>query len=521
MTAFERDRAACLALYLREPPTPPLEGLRDALYQAWLRLSAEDPDQTAAACGLLREAPWGPCPYSGVPAVQILTAWGDRLPPDVRALLLSFLREGQSGWLAELEKGACNSFRLLAAASLLGCGLLLEDREAAGRGEEALAWTEAHLEGYDLPDEFLSPFYTGLQLSALAVIRMLPVGDSARDRAARLEALLWRGVLGRFQPGLPLPSGPYARGYTTELAGHFQILSACLLGLLGEEAGFSLQGTLWNDDYVRRILPHGTVENMRCYALYFSAMHYQCREEDLAAWRRRAYPLRRVWRSHTDAARDVSIKSTAPPDTPWEYPAGEVRSVTVQEEGFTLGWADREFENGMACSSLHLLYTRDGCAKTCFLKLVRAEDRYIGEWNDYPNLNLRLGPGNFPDDGRKTVEETAEGLRITYRPRAFCRDEPVMKLALLFPTHFSAPDEVRVGAHCVGRWDGADCLPLEPVTVRDGAWAFTFRPLTRAGFWRVVCRNRFLHVEWVQRAEDGLAWPLLFTWRRLPPGSGT
>ena len=47
------------------------------------------------------------------------------------------------------------------------------------------------------------------------------------------------------------------------------------------------------------------------------------------------------------------------------------------------------------------------------------------------------------------------------------------------------------------------------------------RPLTRAGFWRVVCRNRFLHVEWVQRAEDGLAWPLLFTWRRLPPESGT
>ena len=124
MTAFERDRAACLALYLREPPTPPLEGLRDALYQAWLRLSAEDPDQTAAACGLLREAPWGFCPYSGVPAVQILTAWGDRLPPDVRGLLLSFLREGRSGWLAELEKGACNSFRLLAAASLLGCGLL-------------------------------------------------------------------------------------------------------------------------------------------------------------------------------------------------------------------------------------------------------------------------------------------------------------------------------------------------------------------------------------------------------------
>ena len=512
---FEQDRAICLERYLREPPAPGPEGLRDNLYQAYLRLKTGDPEQAELGWGLLRQAPWGPCPYSGLPAVQLLTECGDRLAPDVREMLLAFLREGRGGWMAELEKGACNSFRLLAAVSLLGCGLLLGDQPSARAGEAALAWMEEHLAGYDLPDEFLSPFYTGLQLAALAEIQLLPV--EARGRAARLEAFIWRGVLRHFQAGMPEPAGPYCRGYTSELAGHFQVISACLLRLLGEEAGFTLRDTLWNPAYSSRILPHGTVENMRCYALYFSAFPYHCQEEDLRSWRARTYPLRTRELAHTDASRDISIKAAVPEGAPWDYPEGDVRLCSVQEEGFSWGWADREFENGMACSSPHILYLRDGWAKTCFLKLVRAEDRYLGDLLDYPNLHLRMGASNFPDDGRKRVEEVGDALRVTYRPRAFLRGAASMKLDVIFPTHFSLPDAVRVGERRVGRWDGTERFPPEPVTVRDGDWAFTFQPLEARGFWRIVHRNQFLNLEWVQASEDfdALRWCLTIRRKRL------
>lgn len=512
---FEQDRARCLAQYLCQAPCPPLEGLRDTLYQAYLRSNTQSPAQIRLGNELLEQAAWEPCPYSGLPAVQLLTECGAILTKKAREGLLAFLREGQSSWLAELDRNKCNSFRLLAAVSLLGCGLLLGSREAEVAGQAALVWMEDHLAAADLPDEFLSPFYTALQLAALAEIRLLPVGADCASRAARLEAFLWRGVLSHYQPGLLELAGPYSRGYTSELAGHFQIILACIYRLLGREAGFTLWDTLWDPAYSAAILPHGTVDNMRYYALYFSGFPYQCSLKDREALSARAYPCVTVQRARTDPSRDVSIKQTVDDATPWDYPAGGVCVTLEMDRGFALGWTDREFENGMACPGVQALYRRGDATKSFFPKLVRG-DRYIGEWNDYPNLSLRLGPSNFPDDGRKTVVRDRNGLRLTYRPRSFCRGVSSMKLDLIFPAQFSPPEEIRIGARAVEQWDGRKHFPPDPVTVRDGAWEFLFLPLLRRGYWKVVQRNGFLNVEWVQTAEDfdSLTWELLLQVRR-------
>ena len=518
MDTFAEDYSQCLAAYLREPPPAGIEGLRDNLYQAYLRLKTGAPAQAALGSRLLEEAPWGPCPYSGVPAVQLLTECGDVLDIRARDRLPRFLQEGRAGWLAELGRNCCNSFRLLAAASLLGCGLLLEDREAAAQAEGALAWIEDHLEGCDLPDEFLSPFYTGLQLSALAEIRALPVAESYRARAARLEGFIWRGVLRHYQPGLLGLAGVYSRGYTSELAGHFQIILACLRRLLGDEAGFTLRATLWSPDYAQAILPHGTLASMQFYALYFAGFDYLCPQEALAAWRERRLPCVISERARTGPSRDVSIKRQVAPNAPWDYPAQELRLTTRLEEGLAVSWSDGEFENGMACPGLQVLYSRAGHTKAFFPKLVRSAERYIGEVNDYPNLGLRLGPSNFPDDGRKTVRAEGEGLRLCYRPRALCRGAKEMKLALIFAAHFSLPDQVWAGDTRVERFDGQERYPLVLVTIRDGDAVFTFEPLSCRGYWQFTCRNRFFHVEWVQGAEnfDQLSWEVLVGVTRSP-----
>ena len=93
MDTFAEDYSQCLAAYLREPPPAGIEGLRDNLYQAYLRLKTGASAQAAQGSRLLEEAPWGPCPYSGVPAVQLLTECGDALDIRARDRLLHFLQE--------------------------------------------------------------------------------------------------------------------------------------------------------------------------------------------------------------------------------------------------------------------------------------------------------------------------------------------------------------------------------------------------------------------------------------------
>ena len=196
--------------------------------------------------------------------------------------------------------------------------------------------------------------------------------------------------------------------------------------------------------------------------------------------------------------------------------------MTEQEEGLVLSWLDREFENGMACPALRVLYQKSGDTKAFFTKLVRDESRYIGELNDYPNLGLRLGAANFPDDGRKTVREEADGLLLTYRPRGFCRGAAAMKLDLIFTEHFSRVDGVWVNGQRLGQFDGKEHYALGPVTVHDGNWAFTFAPRGSAGYWRFTERNHFLNAEWVQPSDDfdSLVWELAFRKERLAHPSG-
>lgn len=102
--------------------------------------------------------------------------------------------------------------------------------------------------------------------------------------------------------------------------------------------------------------------------------------------------------------------------------------------------------------------------------VTRPEGRYIGDILDYPNLHLRMGASNFPDDGRKRVETVGDALRVTYRPRKFLRGADSMKLDVIFPTHFSLPEVVWVGKRKVEHWDGEERFPLKTVTVRDGDW---------------------------------------------------
>lgn len=512
---FQEDYSRCLRAYCDTALGINTEGLRDDLYRACLLLPRAGTDSRETANTLIERAAYGPCLYSGVPAVQLLGGHGDKLTPYAGEALKRFLLSNCPKWREELGRGRYDSYRLLAAASLIGTGCLTENPTLTAAGARGIEEMRLHVREYDLPDEFLSPFYTALQLSSLALLRQLPVDAPVLETAAELEDLIWRGVLRHFIPGLPQLVGPYSRGYTTELCGYFQADMAALYKLLGEEAGFTLTGTLWDDGYARRILPHGSLEGMRLYALYFASFPYACAPETIAEWRERKLPCTLVERTHTPPSGDQGIKRRDEAQPAPQYPGGEVTVRAHIEEDLAVAWADREYENGMACSSFSLLYRKGGGARACFTKLAR-DGRYIGQWNEYPNLGLRLNECNFPDDGRKTVRETQDGLLVSYRPRALCRGAGALRLGILFPAHFSLPDAVWVDGRRVAAYDETQYRAVKEIAVEDGGFRFLFRPQGEDGFWRVLAKNRFLNVEWVQEAGEleGLHWEFLFTWER-------
>lgn len=516
MLSLKEDWRQSRENYCRTATGVSVDGQRDYLYQACVCLPGADPASERAIVKRLEELELTDCPYSGLPAVQLLTRFGGQLTEKARRNLQQFLKAGRQGWLRELAGHKHNSFRLLAVYSLLGIDVLFHDPEAVQAAEEALRDTLAHCRQYDLPDEFLAPFYTGLQLAALAEIRQLPVQKTLWALAEELEDFIWQGVLRHYEPGILELLGPHSRGYTSELAGHFQVILACIRSLLGDEAGFTFMDTLWDPGYADKILPHGTLEAVRLYALYFSAFSYRCRPETLELWRRRELPCTFEETAHTDASRDRSIKEQVADTVPFDYPEGIVHITSCLDEGFALGWADREYENGMACPSLQAFYRKNGRTKAFFPKLVR-EDRFIGEWNEYPNLHLKLGPGNFPDDGRKTVERVGDALRLTYRPREIFRDVDSMKLDLIFASHFSMPDRVLVDGELVTVFDGKKRYPVSQITVEDGIWRFCFVPRRREGEMKFVLRNDFLDLEWVQSADRGdpKLWQLDMTVEKL------
>ncbi len=516
MLSLQEDWLQSRENYYRTATGVSVDGQRDYLYQACVCLPGAEPEVVRAVDRRLGELELTACPYSGLPAVQLLTQFKDQLSEEARQALRQFLKASRQSWLEELEVRKYNSYRLLSIVSLLGIDVLFRDPEAADAAREALQDTLDHCKQYSLPDEFLAPFYTGLQLAALAEIRQLPVDDDCRRLAEELEDFIWQGVLRHYEPGILELLGPHCRGYTSELAGHFQVILACIRSLLGDEAGFTFVDTLWDPGYADKILPHGTLEAVRLYALYFSAFSYRCKPETLTQWRQRELPCSFTETAHTDASRDRSIKEKVADSVPFDYPEGIVHITSLLDDGFALGWADREYENGMACPSLQVFYRKNGTTKAFFPRLVR-EDRYVGEWNEYPNLHLKLGPGNFPDDGRKTVERVGDALRLTYRPRKIFSDVDSMKLDLIFASHFSMPDRVLVDGEPLTSFDGNKRYPVTTITVEDAGWRFRFVPLSTKGHMKFVLRNDFLDLEWVQSAEtgDAMLWQLDMTVEKL------
>lgn len=516
---MQQDRAQCLEAFLQKESYTATEGMRDKLYLASVFLQQNQNQQRKQqAVEQLEHIPLEPCRYSGVPAVQILVQHKSELSIAAVQRLQDFLQVNLNGWEKELERSRWDSYYLLAATSLAGYGCLFDCKKWVTMGYNAVEKMLHHCRNYDLPNEYLSPFYTALQLSSLAVMQLLPASEHQQKVALQLEQFIWDGVLRHFVPGFLQLVGPYSRAYSTELCGQFQADMAVLYRVLGQDTGYTLRDTLWNADYTKHLLTHGTLENMQLYALYFSGIEYHCDTTAVEGWKQRCLPVHQVETVHINASNDDSITKfdEDKPKASLSYPESVAEIHSILDESCCVAWTNREFENGMACNSLCVLYQKEGQTKTCFTKLAR-NHHFMGQWNEYPNLGLRLSACNFPDDGRKTVQQTDNGLLVRYTPRSACSQDDALRLCILFPVQFSSVDQVCLNGTKIDL--GEDIHSgVSLITVQDGEYSFYFEPLTKQGHWRVFEKNEFLNIEWTKSdcKPENTEWTFLFRWKKHP-----
>lgn len=451
------------------------------------------------------------CMYSSLPALEILLGYGELLTEKSKGKLEELFHIGVEYYQKEITKNKVNSFRMISIAAIIGWGVYTEDEKLIEKGAGDLEALRQQCLLWDAPDEYVSPFYSALQLAAMAIIQECLPDTEAGNTAAALENFIWRSLLSRCHPGLGQLAGPFSRGYLSETCGHPQAVLGALEAVLGEDSPYSMAEMLWNEENCLRILPHGSLDCMRVHALYFATVSYHCDTGLIRGFKQRSYPCRFTFKTHTDGAYDISIKKEADFTRDFDYPEGETTIQVRMEKNLVLGWADRGYENASACNNFCLMYEKGNHTRTCFA-LVAADDKHIGEWNTFKGLGIRLAECNFPDEGVKQVTETEDGLLICCKPRRFCKGADSIKMFLAFPEHFGRLDEVLIGDCVLDEHLEDSFYSVDKIEVRDGEFVFCFIPQDKEGQLKVVRKNQYLCVEWHKdMAElETMEWKLLF-----------
>lgn len=99
--------------------------------------------------------------------------------------------------------------------------------------EVGRSFEERYLEFHSV-SEYNSTTYYSVDLMALSAMRQLDVAPELAEMAARLEAGIWEDIAVMYHPGLKNLSGPFSRGYETDMRLHSLIPALLYLGL-GEE----------------------------------------------------------------------------------------------------------------------------------------------------------------------------------------------------------------------------------------------------------------------------------------------
>ena len=301
---------------------------------------------------------------------------------------------------------------------------------------------EAQLERTRLAQEFNSPNYSPLTLSAIASIACREEDEEVRAIAGRIERRLWEELLAFHHPRLRQQSGPFSRGYLADTLGHASHWKV-LCAFLGLDGPATVEDLLYRPVPGQAVLPENDSAHVQCIACWLMRPDFHPPEDVLSDWAERAFPYDYSadyqWpgmgflRSDGEAVLNV--------EGDWRTPGGSGTAWCHQEEGFALGsMSETHTAQNHACRVVYRHHEGDesvGTSRAATLTyLVHPPPDFVTS-----ELGERTLPNLVPNDGKFIQEQ--DGCRVSgavtplhwffYRPSP---DEPgEISLSLMCSEH--------------------------------------------------------------------------------------
>lgn len=453
---YDAEGRARLTEEVEQSPQEALLNLRVRLGQCISLLDDGSPRRVALANRIILNTPNGCNDFVPIRAASLLLRGGDRLEPAVAEHLRQICRdhlvnvvERRQG-CASIDNFTCQHTFFLCAMSQVLDGYQFEHpyrgipevytrdrlRHMGLNALQSLAWRSEH---EDVIDEFNSPTYTTISLSALAQIVELIEDESMRELALRIETRAWRHVLALFHPGLNMSCGPYSRSYRMDILGqisHLRLMM-CYLGLSRDK---SIPALLEENDPMILHWKHGLAHCWHTPAVECS-IPYHIPADAIEHLQRRTGPQRFeagiAWEPHgyiqQDTKRLIASQGGA-------LPGGTGRIVQVQHEDWCMG--HRSFTTHGHSFPIHFHYAAHRPVEDLrHVRTVTAAVVFHGaptEWEEDPQ-GRRVESDNFQHMGRVHVEEATE-RRLCFDARALPELEAVptdeVSLNSFIPVHF-------------------------------------------------------------------------------------
>jgi len=454
---WHRDNFDENGAWIGKNPRNPEGDSREWLWHALAFLAGDEADIKLGNT-ILAATPNVANHFNGVSAAMVLLRYGELLRDETRQHLMSIVCDchAEARDFAFAVNGVNNfasmwAFYHLAASQILETYVPAYPHQSIPEvynkyrmrqfGLNVLRLMEAQLDRTCLASEFNSPTYSPISLLHMAEIVNLVNYEPAQQIAARIEAQLWRELLGFHHPILRHVSGPHSRAYTVDTVGHasgFKVLCA-FLGLDGDTTVADL---IYPPQEGQVIHDHGAdPTHQQAFAVWLARGDYHIPAETLDAFRERTFPYTfqgtHEWPGKGYRRPDGSLILNV--DGEDSTPSGTGTACCYQEETFALGsMAETYTPANHAC---HAVYCLDdpplpplGGTRTATVVMFHE-----------PVLDDNVLPVHLPNVGHflTTQENARVSGTVKSHPWVFENDAPQVSANLLISEHLPLDTPVR------------------------------------------------------------------------------
>lgn len=463
-------------------------GMREKIWHCLALLEGSEA-QAGRANLILERLKLEPCHFAPMNCMQLLLKHGDALSPAVAAKLEEYVR-------ASLERLSSPSihftmyndnFASMAAFTLLTAGERFGDGRAFEAGREKLMGLRDRYMRCGALMEYCSSTYLSITITCLAEMYNYVKDGTVRNIAIQCEERAWAEAASHFHAPSGHLAGPYSRAYTIDTLGNPSGIHILFYAMFGDAIIVNPVRDMF--PYREGMVVHHGMERLMWPSVVWSVSGVcHCPEYLGRLLLDKTYPYTAVARAEclpslTEGTRlDESTGEPVPVGNPYEYQGTAGPIYTYMTREYALGTAWSQYHDGGLSESFYAVYRKKAPARdftdtgVVFSRYI-INDRQPETKIQYSVYGLSDGNIGFRDEGRKLGIQSGSCSLMAYKPKQFeAHSIRSMKLSILFPCHFSEPEEVWIGGEKLESLSGESREP-STVFVKDGAVYMAFTPL--------------------------------------------